>query len=184
METFDAVKNRFSLRKYKPDPIPEAVLQTILEAARLAPSWANAQATRYVLVTDPEIKAKLSETLSPKNPSTRAVATAPVVIALCYVKGESGYYNGQPTTILEGQWGVFDAGLAAANLSLAAVAEGLGTVHVGALNIDKAAEILGVPGNVQLLELIPLGYPNQSFNSPKRKDPGELFFHNQYGKSR
>ena len=180
MDVHQAIKERFSLRKYKTDPIPQEVLERVLEAARLAPSWANVQATRYILVTDPAIKARLSETLTPRNPSTKAVINAPVVIALCCVKGESGYYKGQALTSLEGQWGIFDAGLAAANLTLAAVAEGLGTVHVGALNIEKASEILDIPPSVQLLELIPFCYANQDFKSPARNDISELVSREKY----
>lgn len=181
MEFYDAVRKRCSVRKFKTDPIPQDVLDRILEAARWSPSWANVQATRYILVTDPEIKKNLSNCLTEKNPATRAVETAPLVIGLCLVKGESGYYKGKALTSLEGQWGLFDAGLAAAQLTLAAAAEGLGTVHAGALNIEKGTEVLQVPDSAQLVELIPIGYPNQPFSSPKRKDISELVFKDTFG---
>lgn len=184
MDVKDAVKNRFSLRKYKSDPIPDDVLNRVLEAGRLAPSWANVQATRYILVSDPKIKAALADCLTPRNPAANAIAKAPVVIALCFVKEESGFYKGKALTSLEGKWGFFDAGLAAANITLAAVEEGLGTVHAGALDIEKASKLLDVPVSVQLMELIPLGYPDQSFNSPKRKELSELVFYNGYGKEK
>ena len=184
MDTYEAIARRFSVRKYKSDPIPEPVLERILEAARRAPSWANAQATRYVVVTDPDLKAALAQCLTERNPATKAVAHAPVVIALCFVQGESGYYKGKALTSLEGQWGLFDAGLAAANLTLAAAAEGLGTVHAGALNLEKAAALLDIPDSAQLLELIPLGYPDQPFASPARKDLKELVFAEKFGRTR
>lgn len=184
MDVFEAVEKRFSVRKFKSDPIPPQVLTRVLEAARRAPSWANEQATRYILVTDPQQKALLAQTLTHRNPSSRAIEAAPVLIGLCYVKGASGYYKGKALTSLEGKWGFFDAGLAAAQLTLAAVAEGLGTVHVGALDIEKAAALLDVPDDVQFLELIPLGYPDQAFNSPARKELAELVFAEKYGRLR
>ena len=182
MDLYEAVKKRFSVRKYKSDPIDDQVLDRVLDAARLAPSWANVQATRYIIVTDQDIKAELATCLTKGNPSTNAITQAPVIIGLCFVKGTSGYYTDQPLTSLEGQWGMFDAGLAAANLTLAAAAEGLGTVHVGALNIEKAAQILEVPEQAQFVELIPLGYPDQEFYSPKRMELAELLFKERYGK--
>lgn len=181
MELYDAIRKRCSVRNFKTDPIPPKVIDRILEAARLSPSWANVQATRYVLVTDPQIKKRLADCLTEKNPAAKAVETAPVVIGLCFVKGESGYYKGKALTSLKGQWGLFDAGLVASHIALAAVSEGLGSVHAGALNIEKAAEILKVPDSAQLVELIPIGYPDQPFKSPKRKDISKLRFKNTFG---
>jgi nitroreductase len=177
MEFRDVVNARFSTRKFKADPISDATLNKVLEAARRAPSWANVQATRYVLVKNQDLKKQLAECLTPKNPATNAVVSAPVVIVLCYVKGESGYYKGKALNSLEGQWGLFDAGLAAANLTLAAVDQGLGTVHAGAVNLEKVAEVLSLPEQMQVVELIPIGVPNQENNSPKRKDLSELVLH-------
>ncbi|NLH50163.1 MAG: nitroreductase [Myxococcales bacterium] len=180
MELSQALEQRCSVRRFKDDPIPPAVLQRVLEAARRAPSWANAQPARWIVVTDPAIKAKLAPCLSPGNPSSAAILKAPVVLALCFVKKRSGYYKGTPSTSL-GDWGLFDAGLAAANLSLAAVAEGLGTVHVGAINLELAAETLQVPADVQLVELIPLGYPEQWPNKTTRLELEKIVSHEKYG---
>ncbi len=56
MDLFEAIKKRQSIRKYKPDPVSDKDLNTILEAARLAPSWHNYQCWRFVVVKDPEVK--------------------------------------------------------------------------------------------------------------------------------
>ena len=179
MDVHEAIQLRRSIRKYLDKPIPPEVLDRVLDAARRAPSWANVQTTRWIVVTDPEIKKQLVTALLPRNPSTAAVQNAPVVLGLCYVKGLSGCYQGQPVTSL-GDWGSFDAGLAAANLTLAAKAEGLGTVHVGALNIENTARILQVPDDVQFVELIPLGYPADEGRPTPRKELGELVHREKY----
>lgn len=179
MELMQAVMQRRSVRKYQDKAIAEEVLSRVLEAARQAPSWANVQPVRWIKVTSAELKSRLAETLSPGNPSTKAMTQAPVVLGLCYVKGLSGFYQGRPTTSL-GEWGMFDAGLAAANLTLAAAAEGLGTVHVGAIDVDAAAKVLQVPEDAQLVELMPIGYPATEGKSPPRKELADLVFTDKY----
>ncbi|HPQ72080.1 MAG TPA: nitroreductase family protein [bacterium] len=181
MDLYDAVMKRRSIRKYKSDDVPPDVLERVLDAARWAPSWANVQATRWIVVRDAEIKAKLAEALTPGNPSTKAMTDAPIVLALCHEKRLSGYYkDNQVTTITD--FGLFDAGLAAANLTLAAQAEGLGTVHVAAMNLELAADILAVPEDVQLVELIPLGYPAKEGFPTNRRESDQLISYDQYGK--
>ena len=61
MELMDVIRQRRSIRKYKPDPVSEADLEYVLEAARLAPSWANSQCWKFVVVTDPEVKGELAK---------------------------------------------------------------------------------------------------------------------------
>jgi len=57
----DVILSRRSVRRYRSDPIPEDVLHRILEAGRLAPSAGNMQPWHFIVVTDPEIKHKLSQ---------------------------------------------------------------------------------------------------------------------------
>ncbi|MFA5056210.1 MAG: nitroreductase family protein [Dehalococcoidia bacterium] len=90
MELMDAVKGRRSIRKYKADPVSDKDLETILEAARWAPSWANTQCVRWILVKDRETKRKLAETLSSINPAAEAMLTVPVVLAFCAETGRAG----------------------------------------------------------------------------------------------
>lgn len=180
MDFYQTLDRRQSVRLYKSNAIPPEVLQRVLDAARRAPSWANTQATRWIVVANPEIKAQLAPCLSPGNPSAKALVQAPVVLALCFLKKRSGFYKGEPTNTL-GDWGLFDAGLAAAQLTLAAAAEGLGTVHVGAIHIEMAAETLQVPPDVQLVELIPIGYPEQTPKQTSRLELDQISFHEKYG---
>ncbi len=60
VEFMDVVRQRRSIRKYRPDPVPQAKLDAVLEAARLAPSWANGQCWTFVVVTDAKVKNALA----------------------------------------------------------------------------------------------------------------------------
>ena len=180
MDVMSAIRSRRSVRYYKPDAVKEADLQVILEAARWAPSWANTQCWRFVVVRDMATKAKLASTLSPGNPATSAVTEAPVVIAACAQLGKAGHKRGEVSTD-KGDWFMFDVALAMQNLTLAAWSLGLGTVHVGLLDAKKAAEILQLPPDIVFVELTPLGYPNEQPKATPRKELSEIVFYDRYG---
>ncbi len=76
---------------------------------------------------------------------------------------------------------MFDLGLACEHLALAAAAEGLGTVHVGLFDFEKAGEILGIPSDRTVVELIPLGYPTMPPRETSRKALQDFIFKDQYG---
>src|SRR3990170_4054513 len=95
MELIEAIKTRCSIRKYQTTPVDDRTVEFVLEAARLAPSWANTQCWRFIVVRDNSIKAKLADTLKPHteaiNPASQAIKDAPVVIVACAELGKSGY---------------------------------------------------------------------------------------------
>ena len=76
---------------------------------------------------------------------------------------------------------MFDVALALQNLALAAHELGLGTLHVGAFNHKKAAEILGVPEGIEVVELMPLGYPAEMPKAPSRNELQEFVWLEKYG---
>ena len=181
MEVLEAIRTRRSVRKFSPEPVSDEELRRVLEAARWAPSWANTQCWEIVVVRDPGKKKALSELLVPeRNPAKRAVAEAPVVLAVCGRKGISGFYKGRPVTD-KGDWLMFDVALAVQNISLAAHALGLGTVIVGALDHEKASELLGLPEDVELVVLMPLGRPAERPEAPGRKEISEFVYLERYG---
>jgi len=180
MEVLDAIRTRRSIRRYKNTPVDDRTLETVLDAARWAPSWANTQCWRFVVVRDSGVKAKLAETLSGGNPAREAIQNAPLAIAACAKLERSGFYRGEPTTD-KGDWFMFDVGIAMENLALAAHSLGLGTVHVGAFDAKKAAEILGVPDGYCVVELTPLGYPDHEAKAPPRKELSEIVFYDRFG---
>ncbi len=179
MDLMDAIKGRRSIRKYKPDLVPEEALQTVMEAVRWAPSWANTQCWEVIVVKDPKVKSELSTALPKGNPALSSMTEAPLVLVLCGKKGISGYYKGQPVTE-KGDWLMFDTGLAMENLCLAAHTLGLGTVVIGMFDHRKAAEILGVPQNVEVVAMTPLGYPASEGPAPRRKEIAEFVHYEKY----
>jgi len=182
MDTFEAIFNRRSVRQYRDTPVPDEVLNKVLEAARWSPSWANTQCTRYVIVKESETKARLADCLNRGNPATEAIKHAPIVIVACAELGKSGYYKGVTVTD-RGEWFMFDVGIAMENLALAAHALGLGTVHVGLIpDSKKVGEVLGLPQGVVSVEMTPLGYPAAEAKAPPRKELSDIVFYEKYGK--
>jgi nitroreductase len=183
MDLFQAIKERRSIRKYKATPVSEEQLNTIFDAVRWAPSWANTQCWRFVVVRDRETKERLADTLSLGNPSTAAIKSAPIVIVACAQLGRSGHYKGTPVTD-KGDWFMFDLGLAMQNLTLAAHGLGLGTVNVGYFDAAKVAQILALPEGIAVVEMTPLGYPEDQPVAPKRKELSEFVFYEKYGQGK
>ena len=179
MEVLEAIRTRRSIRKYKTDPIDEKTLETVLEAARQAPSWANTQCWRFVVVRNAGTRARLSDTLSETNPARDAVTNAPVVIVACAEMEKAGYKSGEVTTD-KGDWFMFDVALAMHNLVLAAHAVGLGTVYVGLFDAKKVADILSVPGGYSVVAITPLGYPDEEKDARPRKELAEIVHYDKW----
>lgn len=186
MKLFDAIKTRRSIRKYQDKPVEAEKLQAVLDAIRMAPTWANMQCWRLVVVTDKALKEKISELsyvesfFAPKgykvNPSKKALAEAPVDIVLCADPGQSGVLWGQ-------SYYLADAGIASQNLMLAAHAQGLGSVFVGVYDEEKIKSLLNIPAEIRVVGLFPLGYPaEEKKDGPPRKPIAESCFFEQWGK--
>jgi nitroreductase len=180
MELMEAIRSRRSVRKYTPDPVSDTDVEAVLEAARWAPSWANTQCVRWVVVRDPDTRVKLADTLPHGNPANDAIRTVPVVFVACAETGRAGFKKGEEVTD-KGDWYMYDAASAAHSLTLAAHALGLGTVHVGLFDALKAGEVVGVPDNVRVVELIPMGHPTEQPHGPGRKELSELVYRDRYG---
>ncbi len=173
METLEAIRSRRSVRKFSDRPVEPEKLQAVLEAVQQAPSWANMQCWRLVVVTDPEVKSRISD-LSyveaffatrgyKSNPAQKALAEAPVVIVACAEPTESGELRGQ-------KYYLTDMGIAGQNLMLAAHAQGLGSVFVGVFEEEELGELLNIPPDIRIVGLFPLGYPlTATVSGPPRK---------------
>ena len=183
MELMQAIRGRRSVRKYKPDAVSDEIVENVLEAARWAPSWANTQCWRFVVVRDSALKERLAGTLIPEtNRAIVGIKMAPVLIVACAEVGRSGHYKSGLTTEKGDWWYMFDTALAMQNLALAAHAAGLGTVHVGLFDANEAARILEVPENATVVEMTPLGYPDEEARNPGRKELSEIVFKEKYGR--
>ena len=169
----EVLQKRRSIRSYEERDISEESIHEVLEAVQWSPSWANTQCWEVVVVREQETKTKLQETLSKGNPATKAMVTAPVVLALCGKLQSSGYYKGEVTTKF-GDWFMYDLGIATQSLCLAAQNLGLGTVVVGLFDHDRAKAVLGVPEGYELVSMIPMGYPAKEPSAPKRREIAEF----------
>ena len=180
MEVLEAIKTRRSIRKYKITPLNDKTLELVLEAARWAPSWGNTQCWRLIVVSDDGIKNRVADTLNATNPAMDAIRQAPLLIVACAEMGKSGYKEGELVTD-KGDWYMFDVALAMQNLVLAAHSLGLGTVHIGRFDAQKAADILELPQGYCVVEMTPLGYPDQIRDPRPRKELSEITFYNRFG---
>ncbi len=184
MDTLEAIRTRRSVRKFSDRPVEPEKLQSVLEAVQQAPSWANMQCWRFVVVQDPAVKAKISELsyveafFAPKgyksNPAQQSLSDAPVVIVACAEPLDSGDLHGQ-------HYYMTDVGIATENLMLAAHALGLGSVFVGVFDEDQLGDLLGIPPGIRIVGLFPLGYPQDGPKSgPPRKPLDELVYYGSW----
>ncbi len=183
MDVMDAIRTRRTVRRLSSQPVNDELIDAVLEAGRWAPSWANSQCWRLVVVRDPMVKSRLADAVRQGNRSTDAVRNAPVVIVACAEMGKAGFYRGEMSTD-KGDWFMFDVALAMENINLAAQELGLGMVHVGLMDAKKMEQVLEVPPGVKVVELAPLGYPDEPPRVPPRKELAEIAFYDKYGKTK
>ena len=189
MDVFEAIRNRRSIRQYKPDPIDDNTVEKVLEAAHWAPSWGNQQCWRFVVVRNPKIKSDIADTLNKitvdnelvENAAASSIRQAPVLVVFCAEKSKAGYSSdGTPLNDKGEYWYIFDIALAVQNLTLAAHALGLGTVIVGGFNIGKVEKILDVPGGCTVVTMTPLGVPDQKGQVSPRKQLSEVIIKDKF----
>ncbi|MGC9346577.1 MAG: nitroreductase family protein [Anaerolineae bacterium] len=154
-ETLETIWRRSSIRKYKPDPIPEEDLRWILEAARQAPTGGNRQKWRMVVIRDAELRRRTAAACN----GQMWMAEAPVILCMTVLPGE-GKVNG--TIVLD-------------HAILAATSLGYGTCWIGAYDADEVKEVLGIPDDYGIVCLTPVGLAAEEARSRPRKAPNELF---------
>ena len=184
METLEAIRTRRSVRRFSNQPVEPEKLRTVLDAARMAPSWANLQCWRFIIIENPATKNRISEFsyvdsfFAAKgyktNPSQLSLTQAPVVIVACALPTQSGDMRGQ-------QFYMADVGLAAENLMLAAHAVGLGSVFVSIFDDKPLAELLSIPPYISIVGLFPIGYPQgEQIAAPPRKPLDEIVYRERW----
>jgi nitroreductase len=170
MDVFTAIGTRKSVRAYQDRPVEEEKINKIFEAARLAPSASNRQEWRFVIVRDVETKKKISQVAY----NLGYIATAPVVIAACAEGDGHAMPCGQLSYPI-------DIAIALDHITLAAVELGLGTCWVAMFDEQKVKQILGIPENIRVIELMPLGYPvNPSAVEKKRLPMDKIIKYEQW----
>jgi nitroreductase len=163
MEFGKLIRERYSVRAYLPKPVEEEKLKRVLEAAILAPTAANRQAFRLIVIPTSGRQDELRRIYA-KDWFTQA----PYVICACSLPGESW-------TRKDGKnYGDVDVAIVMDHLILAAADEGLGTCWVGAFDPEAAREVLGIPPEAEVVPFTPVGYPADKPGPKKRKGLGQL----------
>ena len=141
------------MRRYSPRPIPEDTLPRLRDALRLAPSACNLQPWRFIFVTDQKLRAELAQAANQQT----FIAQAPLIVVACGFPEQA--YKG-----MGGDGNSVDVDLAIAldHLTLAAVAEGLGTCWIGAFDERAVKRLLDIPQEAKVVALTPVGFPESS----------------------
>lgn len=177
MNVMDAIRTRRSVRSYATDPLSPEVRKRMRDALRLAPSACNFQPWHFILVSE----AGKRRALAAASNSQNWMADAPLIVVGCAVPDQAyqrmgGYGNSAD----------LDVTIALDHLTLAAVAEGLGTCWIGAFDEGQVKALLNVPEEVKVVAMTPLGYPAspdliRPLEPGKRKDESAIFSADRYG---
>jgi nitroreductase len=146
----NVIRQRRSVRKYDSKPIPPDVMERLKDALRLAPSACNYQPWKFVFVTGPALRKSLAEACH----GQAFIAEAPVVVVGVGLPGHAYKHMGGHGNSVD-----VDLAIALDHLTLAAVAEGVGSCWIGAFNEEQVRKIIGAPREVKVVALTPLGYP-------------------------
>ncbi len=188
MELLKAIQSRRSIRKFKSNEVQDHTIKELLDAARLAPSGSNLQATRFVVIKSPVERMKLKECTP-----LPFVAEAPVVIACCIDKEAMGNTQVRYRELMEAQAFVgtpladdptlmeaaakrrssmdqatikayltLNAAIAIEHIVLRAVDLGLGSCWIMMFDSAKTKSMLELGDRYEVIALLPIGYPDQS----------------------
>jgi nitroreductase len=163
MQFEQLIRSRYSVRAYKGEPVPDEVLAKVLEAGRLAPTAANRQAFRILVIHTAGREQELKRIYS-----RDWFVQAPVVIGVCALT-DSCWVRSDGKS-----YGDVDAAIVMDHLILAAADQGLGSCWVGAFDARAARDVLGLPESVEPVAFTPLGYPGDSQGAKKRRAVDEL----------
>jgi nitroreductase len=163
MEFEQLIQARYSVRAYKRDPVPDQVLAKVLEAARLAPTAANRQPFRILVVHTDGREGELKRIYG-----RDWFVQPPLVIALCGLTDRC-WVRADGRSFCD-----IDAAIVMDHLILAAADQGLGSCWIGAFDAQAARKILRLPESVEPIAFTPLGYPTDQPGEKKRKSIEEL----------
>ena len=166
MEVYECLRSRRTVRRFKPDPVPEATATKILEAARWAPSSRNEQPWHLIVVRDRETLSEIGRTAGTGS----FIAEAPMAIAVAMHNAE------QPE---------MDGGRALQQMEIMAWSEGLGTCFVTLTQDERGriTRLLSIPPEMDLLTVLPFGYRADDFQGRgvPRKPMAEMAHRERFG---
>ncbi len=197
MEVLEVIQNRRSIRKFKPDEVPEEYIHQLIEAGRLAPSGTNLQPARYIVIKSEEARTKLKDCTP-----LPFVSAAPAIIACCvdtnsitstgermkelkeaqafvdtplnnadenYNKGKQSIDTASLKAYLN-----LNVAIAIDHITLRATDLGLGSCWVMMFDKEKVKALLNLEDRYDVLALLPIGYPDQTPKQRPRLDYNEV----------
>ena len=164
----DIIKKRRSVRRFDGAEIPHEAIEQILEAGRWAPSGANAQPWRFIVVTEKENLKSIAECCYYKVFKSRHVGEASTVVVIC-----ADPDAGSQTYIL-------DAAIAGTNMTLMATSLGIGSCWIGAFEEQTLKKMLCIPENLKIIALIALGYEVGKTSVPPRLPLSSIVHYETY----
>jgi nitroreductase len=189
----ELLRTRFSVRQFRDQPVPDSVLQDILEAGRLSPSGGNEQPWAFGVITDPTLIAQLAEIAHRQT----WMAHAPLLIVLCTI-GVDDSRGGRDIQLVrfpeyaeaiskmdqELYWALnqeeHQTKIAGAHMAMAALEHGIGSCWVSRFEVKRVAELLHLPKGVIPSEILVFGYPRQKHVSIQKKALDEVVFYNTF----
>ena len=169
MNVFEAIGERKSIRKYKDIEVEEEKLEKILESARIAPSAANRQEWKFLVVKNKETRDKLIDAAH----GQKFVGQAPITIVACSTESERVMPCGQYAYTV-------DLSIAVSFMILEATEIGLGTCWLGAYDEGKVKEILGIPSDIRVPAMFTLGYADENPVPRPRKALDDIVCYERY----
>ncbi len=163
MDFQQIIRNRYSVRSYRPDPVGEEALAQLLESARLAPTAANRQAFQLVVIHTRGREEELKR-IYPRD----WFVQPPLVICICGIPGDNWVRRDARNYV------DVDAAIVMDHLILAATELGLGTCWIGAFDPEAARQVLGLPDGVEPIAFTPLGYSADTPRARLRKPLADL----------
>jgi nitroreductase len=164
MDLFEAIANRRSIRKYLPEPVPEAAVETLIRAAMAAPSAGNQQAWHFIVITDRSIL----DAIPDLHPHSKMLREAPMGIAVCAdlaLETKQGYW-------------IQDCAAAVQNMLLAAHGLGLGAcwlgIHPRPEREAGLQKMLSLPQTVSPLAVVAVGYAAEQKQTVDRFNPERI----------
>lgn len=182
MEVFEAIKNRRSIRKYKPGEIPEEHLQMILESARLAPSAHNWQPWKLIVVRGAERRRQL--TMASTQPFIGDAGCIIIALSDPECRPTTGP-GARPSSHWVGrniEWHKMDVMIAIENMILTSESLGYGTCWIGTFDEDEVKAICKIPEKMNVVSLLPIGVPDEAPDARPRKEIEEIAYSEEYGR--
>ncbi len=209
MDILGAIQKRRSIRRWDPKPVEKEKIEKVLEAGRRAPSWGNTQPWRFIVVQD-KAKIEAIATAAGGQPHINApvlIVCCGAINDLSKKQHRAALAQLRDLGVMEWTDDILDncvmgsevfapyrlgaeimkvkvtqqIMIAMAYMTLESVNQGLGTCWAGAITPNEVHKAMGLPDDIFVHELLPMGYPDEDPKPRPRKDTNKIIFWEKYG---